>query len=159
MPNHYLNQCWNIVNWTLGNKLRWNLNQNLNIMIQENAFENIIWKMAAILSWPQCVNHKSCDQEHIFLCSNTDIFIQATVFQNVICKCYLFCPRAKEWTLLVLKLGYSRITWTTTGTTSVFSNAYCQTSTISCTLVCNKIVDHSDVVGASPAPTTSSFST
>ena len=37
----------------------------------------------------------------------------------------------------------------------------CQTSNISCTLVCSKIVDHSDVVGASPvgaAPTTSSFS-
>ena len=39
---------------------------------------------------------------------------------------------------------------------------YCQVSNISCTLVSNKIVDHSDVVGASPvgaAPTTSSFST
>ena len=37
-----------------------------------------------------------------------------------------------------------------------------QTSNISRTLVGNKIVDHSDVVGASPvgtAPTTSSFST
>ena len=36
------------------------------------------------------------------------------------------------------------------------------TSNISCTLVGNEIVDHSDVVGASPvgaAPTTSSFST
>ena len=22
-PSHYLNQCWNIVNWTLGNKLQW----------------------------------------------------------------------------------------------------------------------------------------
>ena len=39
---------------------------------------------------------------------------------------------------------------------------YRQTSNISHTLVGNKIVDHSDVVGASPvgaAPTTSSFST
>ena len=39
---------------------------------------------------------------------------------------------------------------------------YCQTSDISRTLVGNKIVDHSDVVGASPigtAPTISSFST
>ena len=39
---------------------------------------------------------------------------------------------------------------------------YCKTSNISCTLVGNKIVDHSAVVGASPvgaAPTTSSFST
>ena len=39
---------------------------------------------------------------------------------------------------------------------------YCQTSNISSTLVGNKIVDHSDLVGASPAgaaPTTSSFLT
>ena len=39
---------------------------------------------------------------------------------------------------------------------------YPQTSNICRTLVGNKIVDHSDVVGASPvgaAPTTSSFST
>ena len=39
--------------------------------------------------------------------------------------------------------------------------SYCQTSNISCTLVGKDIVDHSDVVGASPvgaAPTTSSFS-
>ena len=39
---------------------------------------------------------------------------------------------------------------------------YCQNSNINRTLIGNKIVDHSDVVGASPAgaaPTTSSFST
>ena len=28
MPSHYLNQCCNIVNLTLGNKLQWNLNRN-----------------------------------------------------------------------------------------------------------------------------------
>ena len=42
------------------------------------------------------------------------------------------------------------------------NSVYCQTSNISGTLVGNKIVDHSDVVGASPvgaAHTTSSFST
>ena len=54
-PSHYLNQCWNIANWTLRNKLQWNLNRNSYIFIQENAFENVFWKMAAILSWPQCV--------------------------------------------------------------------------------------------------------
>ena len=40
--------------------------------------------------------------------------------------------------------------------------SYCQVSDIRRTLVGNEIVDHSDVVGASPvgaAPTTSSFST
>ena len=41
-------------------------------------------------------------------------------------------------------------------------STYCQTSNIRWTLAGKKIIDHSDVVGASPvsdAPTTSSFST
>ena len=45
---------------------------------------------------------------------------------------------------------------------SKLSNTYRQVSNVSRTLVGNKIVDHSDVVGASPvgaAPTASSFST
>ena len=57
MPSHYLNQCWNIVDWTLWNKLQWNLNQNIYIFIKENASENAVWKMAAILSRSQCVKH------------------------------------------------------------------------------------------------------
>ena len=55
-PSHYLNQCWNIVNWTLRNKLQWNFNWNSNIFIQENALENVVCEMASILSRPQCVN-------------------------------------------------------------------------------------------------------
>ena len=35
-PSHYLNQCWNIVNWALRNKLQWNLDRNQQIFIQEN---------------------------------------------------------------------------------------------------------------------------
>ena len=54
-PSHYLNQCWNIVNWTLRNKLQSNCIRNSYSIIQENAFENVVWKMAAILFWPQCV--------------------------------------------------------------------------------------------------------
>ena len=45
---------------------------------------------------------------------------------------------------------------------SVFNYIYRQVSNIRCTLVGNKIVDDSDVVGASPvgaAPASSSFST
>ena len=38
-PSHCLNQCWNIVNWILGNKLHWNFNWNSNIFSQENAFK------------------------------------------------------------------------------------------------------------------------
>ena len=55
-PSHYLNQCWNIINWTLRNKLQWNFNPNANIFIQENPLENVVRKKAAILSRPQCVN-------------------------------------------------------------------------------------------------------
>ena len=39
----------------LGTNL-WNVNRNFYRFIQENAFENIVGKMAAILSQPQCVN-------------------------------------------------------------------------------------------------------
>ena len=53
--SHYLNQWWNI-NSNLGNKLQWNLKQNLYFHIQENAFENVILEMTAILYQPQCVN-------------------------------------------------------------------------------------------------------
>ena len=54
-PSHYLNQCWNIVNLNLRNKLQWNLKRNSYIFIQENTFENAVCEMAAILSRPQCV--------------------------------------------------------------------------------------------------------
>ena len=49
MPSHHLNQCWNIVNWNLRNKIQWNLKWNSYISIQENAFENVTCKMAAFL--------------------------------------------------------------------------------------------------------------
>ena len=35
------------------------------IEIQENAFEYVVWKMAAILSWPQCVNGVDSDGLYI----------------------------------------------------------------------------------------------
>ena len=54
-PNHYLNQCRNIINFILRNKLQWNFNRYSNIFIQENPCHNVVWKMAAILSRPQCV--------------------------------------------------------------------------------------------------------
>ena len=55
-PSHYLNQYWNIVNWTFRNKLQWNFNRNLNIFIHEIAFENAVCKMASILSRPRSIN-------------------------------------------------------------------------------------------------------
>ena len=55
-PSHYLNKCWIIVNWTLVNIFQWNFNQNTTFFIDKNAFDNVVWKMSAILSRPQCVN-------------------------------------------------------------------------------------------------------
>ena len=40
----------------LPNKLQWNFNQSSYIFIQEYAFENVVRKMAAILSRPKCLN-------------------------------------------------------------------------------------------------------
>ena len=65
MPSNYLNQCRNIVDWILGNKHQWNLTRKLCICIQENAFENVVWKMAAILSRPQCVNSLSESKQKV----------------------------------------------------------------------------------------------
>ena len=48
-------QCWIIINWTLRNKLQWNIHRNSNLFIQENAFESVVCETAVILSRPQCV--------------------------------------------------------------------------------------------------------
>ena len=56
MPSQYVNQCWVIVNWTLRNKLYWNFDQNTKLFIHENAFENIVYEMAAILSRERWIN-------------------------------------------------------------------------------------------------------
>ena len=55
-PSHYLNQCWNIFNLTLRNKLQWNFTWNSNIFIHENILENVVCVISSILSQPQCVN-------------------------------------------------------------------------------------------------------
>ena len=49
MTSHLFAYCWLIVDWTLGNKLQWNFNQNTIIFIEENAFANVHCEMVAIL--------------------------------------------------------------------------------------------------------------
>ena len=87
-PGNYLNQCWNIVNWTLRIKLQWNLHRNSHIHFQENACENVVWKMMAILSQAQCVNgwiytenmqHFDSNSMHS-LCNTMIIFSHKTHF-------------------------------------------------------------------------------
>ena len=54
-PRHYLNQGWNTVA-PLGTNFAENLILYSNIFIKEKAFENVVRKLAAILSRPQCVD-------------------------------------------------------------------------------------------------------
>ena len=102
-PSHYLNSCWNIVNWILRNKFPWNFNRYSNIFIQENAFENGVCEMASILSRPRCVKMwrispeffkvHSIELNIIFWAKNQPSFFKARM--NV----YNMCLR------LVLKIG------------------------------------------------------
>ena len=52
----YLTQCCIVDNYTLGHKLQGNLNQNTKLFIHENALENVVCEMAAILSRGRWVN-------------------------------------------------------------------------------------------------------
>ena len=48
-PTHYLNQCWNIINCTIGNKLHWNINRNWYV-----SFKKIHLKMSSGKWRPFC---------------------------------------------------------------------------------------------------------
>ena len=48
-------QCWNIVNWAIGNKLQWNLNWNVKCFHSRKCIWKCRLEMAVILSRPQCV--------------------------------------------------------------------------------------------------------
>ena len=76
LSNTYMLECWNIVNLTLRNKLQWNVNWNSYIFIQENAFENVVCKMAAILSQPQCVKHLFRDWILVGTIPLTAVFVE-----------------------------------------------------------------------------------
>ena len=48
-------KCWFISNWTIGNKLQRNFNQNTTLFIQENALNDVICHISGILVLPQSV--------------------------------------------------------------------------------------------------------
>ena len=62
-PSHYLNQCWDIINWAIGNKLQWNFDQNTKRFIHENASENIVCETASILSRGRRINNTHQEKE------------------------------------------------------------------------------------------------
>ena len=48
--------CWNLVNWTLGKNFNEILTKNDSYSQGKNPFQNVVWKKAASLSRPQCVD-------------------------------------------------------------------------------------------------------
>ena len=54
VPSHYLDQCWDIIDLTLGTNFGEILTEIKYISIQENAFENVVCEMAGISSRSQC---------------------------------------------------------------------------------------------------------
>ena len=52
-PIDYLNQCGHIVNWTIWNSFRRNLNHDITIFHARNVIENIVCTMVSTLAWPQ----------------------------------------------------------------------------------------------------------
>ena len=79
--SHYPDQCRNIVNLTLRNKLQWNFNRYSSIFIQENPLENVVWKMAAILCRPQCVNVMGTSWEIAHVSATEPIDDKSTLVQ------------------------------------------------------------------------------
>ena len=63
-PNHYLNEFWSFVVWTLRKNPWWNFDQNTKISVQDDVFENVACKIAAILSPPKWDN--TCVHADIF---------------------------------------------------------------------------------------------
>ena len=54
-PSHDIHQCC-LINWTLRNTIKLNLNQDTTIFAPESAFENVIYKMVVISSRPQSID-------------------------------------------------------------------------------------------------------
>ena len=89
--SYYLNQCWHIVNWTLGNTSLWNLNQNIVIFI-----EKIIFKTSSVKCRPFCLALRcqsfkcrdiSRDLDSHFECRLSSEKVSETiVYQECVCR-------------------------------------------------------------------------
>ena len=86
-----LNQCCLIVNWTLRDKLKCNLRQNMKRVLQENAFEKLRW-------WPLCSGRKGLESRLNFPQIKVWIFNLSTL--NVRGPSYLGLTRSISWLLM-----------------------------------------------------------
>ena len=108
-PSHNLHHCWNIVNWTLRNKLDWNCNRNSCIFFTENAFENAVCKMAAILSRPRTRTESANSRpvrtyRGMFSLASCE-WVQSLDLGNAYKRWHLTYNRTRDLLVLTLKLN------------------------------------------------------
>ena len=60
--SHHLNQCWNIVNWTLRNKLQWYLNLNLTFSFKKIHLKMLSGKWRQICLGLNVLRHGTSDR-------------------------------------------------------------------------------------------------
>ena len=93
-------------------RTNWNLNRNSNIFVQENALENVVWKIAAILSQPQyvkvwdlCIRHYTCrpicSSININYMPNMNSFLQPRVAEP----CHIRCLSKRATLFLQSTVG------------------------------------------------------
>ena len=79
-PSHYLNQCSIIVNYMLGNKLQWNVNQTTKVFIYENAAKTSSAK------W-----RPSCPCVFVCVCVWVCVWVCECVRGVCVCVCVCVC--------------------------------------------------------------------
>ena len=96
--SHYLNQCWNIVDW---NKLQWNFNRN--------SYKRIHLKMSSGKQWPFCLGFSMLtlallmlDTGRITLCENN-----GRHFENGIFRCIFL----NENVSILIGISLKYVTW------------------------------------------------
>ena len=88
-PSHYLNQCWIIDNWTPGNNLHIDFNQNAHFFIaQENASGCGICKIFIILLRLQCAKLNLFSRENVciqrkHICYEWHCFLITMMFRQI----------------------------------------------------------------------------
>ena len=110
VPSHYLNQCWPIVNWTLGNKFQWNLHQYTK---QYYSYKKMDLKMSSATGWSfylgtlVCVKWLSLKDLLKYLMSKTwsSVYLQMEQCWQLSLACFLHIP------MVIDSLWPSDVTW------------------------------------------------
>ena len=92
--------CWNIVHWTLRNKLQWNWNLNSNIFIEENPTRCLVVEMLSCYLVLLSTDADLSSNEHLFWnlkFSKINPWINQLTYKTIFeIKSAQFCPKAIE---------------------------------------------------------------